>query len=105
MPAPSQSLKELFLAALEVAPADRASWLQRECADAGLREHLGLMLAAHDTPQSLLDRPGAAEPDAGSLPQGSISPTIDQPNTESPGTVIGPYKLLDTRPRWGVRVC
>src|SRR5207237_575344 len=93
MTAPSRSLKELFLAALEVAPQDRAAWLERECAaDAGLREHLRLMLAAHDAPQSLLDRP--AEPPAGSPPCEGVGPTVDQPLTERPGTVIGPYKLL-----------
>ena len=41
MTAPSRSLKELFLAALDVAPEGRAAWLERECAaNAGLREHL-----------------------------------------------------------------
>src|SRR5262249_50859410 len=88
MTAPSRSLKELFLAALEVAPEDRARWLELECAaDAGLREHLGLMLAAHDSPQSLLDRL-AAEPQA-------AGPTTEEPITERPGTSIGPYKLLE----------
>ncbi len=95
MTTPSRSLKELFLAALEVAPAERAAWLERECADdAGLRQHLGLMLAAHDAPQSLLDRPGAAGPLGGARPSGDGAPTIDQPMSEVPGTVIGPYKLL-----------
>jgi serine/threonine protein kinase/Flp pilus assembly protein TadD len=94
MTAPSRSLKELFLAALEVAPEDRAAWLERECAaDAGLRKHLGLMLAAHDAPQSLLDRPAAA-PLAGCLPPEGVGLTVDQPIAERPGTVIGPYKLL-----------
>src|SRR5262249_21856728 len=94
MTAPSRSLKELFLAALEVAPEGRAAWLERECAaDAGLREHLRLMLAAHDAPQSLLDRP--AGPLAASLPREGVGPTVDQPMAESPGTIIGPYKLLE----------
>src|SRR5580765_1407265 len=96
MTAPSQSLKEVFLAALEVAPADRAAWLERECAaDAGLHEHLRLMLAAHDAPQSLLDRPGPAEPFASSRSPSFDAPTIDQPIPELPGTVIGPYKLIE----------
>jgi tetratricopeptide (TPR) repeat protein/serine/threonine protein kinase len=96
MTAPSRSLKELFLAALEVAPADRAAWLERECAgDAALREHLGLMLAAHDAPQSLLDRPAGAAPLAGGAPPEGLGPTIDEPLAEAPGTVIGPYKLVE----------
>jgi WD40 repeat protein/serine/threonine protein kinase len=94
MPAPSRSLKELFLAALEVAPEDRAAWLERECAaDAGLCEHLRLMLAAHDAPQSLLDRPVGYP--AASLPREGLGPTVDQPTAEGPGTIIGPYKLLE----------
>jgi serine/threonine-protein kinase len=77
-------LKELFLAALEVAQADRTNWLERECADVDLRERLERMLQAHDAPHSLLDAPAPA-----------LVPTIDEPITERPGTVIGPYKLLE----------
>src|SRR5262249_38352455 len=99
MTAPSRSLKELFLAALDVAPQDRAAWLERECAaDVGLREHLRLMLAAHDAPQSLLDRPAGTV--AASLPGEGVGatvtqPAVDQPVTEGTGTVIGPYKLIE----------
>jgi serine/threonine protein kinase/tetratricopeptide (TPR) repeat protein len=94
--APSRSIKELFLAALEVAPQDRAAWLEAECAaDPGQREHLRLMLAAHDEPQSLLDRPKAAKQVAAAAPQESLSPTIDQFNTRDSGNVIGPYKLIE----------
>ena len=58
MPASFRSLKELFLAVLAIAPAERAAWLERECAqDAALRLRVEEMLAAHDTPQSLLDGP------------------------------------------------
>src|SRR5262249_26053261 len=57
MPAESRPLKELFLAALNVAPEGPAAWLERECGpDAALRRRVELLLAAHDTPQSLLDR-------------------------------------------------
>src|SRR5262245_25187275 len=94
MSAPPRSLKELFLAALDVAPEGRAAWLERECAaDAGLREHLRLLLAAHDAPQSLLDRP--ATPLAAPSPREGASPTADQPLTEGAGTVIGSYKRLE----------
>src|ERR671936_372602 len=94
MSAPPRSLKELFLAALEVAPEDRAAWLERECAaDAGLREHLRLMLAAHDAPQSLLDRPQGGL--AALRSAEDIGPTVEQPPAEAPGTVIGPYKLIE----------
>src|SRR5262249_55957316 len=86
MPAELPSLKELFLAALAVAPAERGPWLERACAgDAELRRNLERMLAAHDQPQSLLDNlsptTGAGEEATGA-------------EVESAGTVIGPYKLL-----------
>src|SRR5262245_33744568 len=93
MTAPHRSLKELFLAALDVAPEDRAAWRERECAaDAGLGEHLRLMLAAHEAPQSLLDRPAGYL--AAYLPRDGVGPTVNLPVVEEPGTVIGPYKLL-----------
>src|SRR5262245_3333112 len=95
MTAPSRSLKELFLVALEIAPADRSAWLEREIpADADLREQVGLLLAAHDAPQSLLDRPRAVEPIAGLWQPQMDGPTVDPPLAEKPGTQIGPYKLL-----------
>src|SRR5262245_51401306 len=94
MSVPPRSLKELFLAVLEVAPEERAAWLERECAaDAGLREHLRVMLAAHDAPQSLLDQPVATF--AASSPRNGVIATVDAPPVrEQPGAVIGPYKLL-----------
>src|SRR5262245_18281495 len=88
MSAPFRSLKELFLAALEIAPEDRAHWIEHECVgDASLRRQLGLMLAAHDAPQNLLDQHAAAAPFAPSI--------TEQPIAEAPGTAIGPYKLLE----------
>src|SRR5262245_45636419 len=92
----SRSLKELFLAALEVAPTERAAWLERECAgDAALHEQLHRMLAAHDAPHSLFDRPEAAPPIPGSSPTSALGATIDRARAEVPGTTIGPYKLLE----------
>ena len=90
MPAESRSLKEVFLAALAIAPAERAAWLEQACGqDAELRERVELMLAAHDTPQSLLDRPTfvAVRSDA-------VTGACTGEEAERPDTVIGPYKLL-----------
>src|SRR5262245_37129082 len=84
MTASSRSLKQMFLAALEIAPQDRARWLQHECPDGDDRDRLELMLGAHDAPHSLLDAPAR-----------SVSATIDVPAGEGPGTTIGPYKLLE----------
>ena len=46
---------------------------------------VGALLAAADETDSLLDCPLAGPPGA----------TIDQPTAERPGTVIGPYKLME----------
>jgi eukaryotic-like serine/threonine-protein kinase len=95
MTTPTRSLKELFLAALEVAPADRGEWLDRECAgNAAFREHLCLMLAAHDAPQSLFDRPVSVPPQAGASSPPNPGLTVDLTQTERQGSVLGPYKLL-----------
>ena len=95
-----RSLKELFLAALAVAPADRAAWLDRECdQDVELRRRVELMLAAHDTPQSLLDHLApAAEPLRGAT--GAFAePEVDSPasaEAEAVGVLIaGRYKLVE----------
>ena len=91
MPAEQPSLKELFLAALGVAPAERAAWLEQACGpDAELRRRMDLMLAAHDAPQSLLDR-GSPVADAPEAAAGALAGA----EAERPGTVIGPYKLLE----------
>ncbi len=88
MPTEPRSLKDLFLAALSVPPEGRAAWVERSCAeDVELRRQLEQMLAAHDTPQSLLDRP---MPGAG-IDEGATGPVAD---AERLGTMIGPYKLL-----------
>ena len=91
MPASSPSLKELFLAALAIAPADRAAWLERECAnDPALQLRVEQMLAAHETPQSLLDGPALV----GDRPEG-VTGAFKPAPAEAPGTMIGPYKLLE----------
>ncbi len=76
----------IFHAARHIPDPDRRREYVRE-ACGGEEARVALveaLLAAADGPDSLLDRPAAATPMA----------TIDQPTTESAGTVIGPYKLL-----------
>ncbi|NQU24234.1 MAG: protein kinase [Candidatus Nealsonbacteria bacterium] len=77
--------EDLFHQALEQ-PADRrASFLDTACSgDADLRERVEVLLRAHVNPGSFLEAP----------PPG-VDATLDQPITEKPGTVIGPYKLLE----------
>jgi serine/threonine protein kinase len=79
---------ELFATALEIdAPDERSAYLDRACGgDDALRARIEALLRAHQQAGSFL----AAPTDAGSA-------TLDAPKTpEGPGTVIGPYKLLQT---------
>jgi serine/threonine protein kinase/tetratricopeptide (TPR) repeat protein len=67
-------------------PDRRREYVRGACGhDEARIAHVEALLAAADAPDSLLDRPAAGPPVA----------TIDQPTAESPGTVIGPYKLLE----------
>jgi serine/threonine protein kinase/Tfp pilus assembly protein PilF len=77
--------KSIFLAALEkTSAAERVAYLDEACgANQPLRAEVDALLQAHEQPQRLLDVPEAAVP------------TLDPaPLMERPGTVIGPYKLL-----------
>ncbi|MBP7937725.1 MAG: tetratricopeptide repeat protein [Phycisphaerae bacterium] len=79
--------KAIFLAALEKrTPPERSAFLEAACAgDPALLERVKELLATHEESRGPLDSP----------PRGiDAYPTTDQPITEGPGTVIGPYKLL-----------
>jgi serine/threonine protein kinase len=74
----------LFHVALEKPASARAAFLEEACAgDAALRQRVEVLLEAHAHPGSFLQQPCAA-----------VTATIDEPIRERPGTVIGPYKLL-----------
>ncbi len=65
-------------------PAKRAAYLDDACGDdVSLREEVEELLRHDQEGASFLESP----------PPG-VDATIDQPITEKPGTVIGPYKLL-----------
>jgi serine/threonine protein kinase/Tfp pilus assembly protein PilF len=82
----TMSERDLFIAAMKISePAERSAWLDRECGgDAAVRQRLAVLLQAFDKAGSLLENPVV-----------SIGPTNDEPISERPGTVIGPYKLLE----------
>src|SRR5262245_25037755 len=85
MPLDPQRVQALFLQAVEAAPDERAALLDRECGpDSELRQRFEGLLRAHEDPNGLLEVPGPTP-----------AATIDQPIAETPGTVIGPYKLLE----------
>jgi WD40 repeat protein/serine/threonine protein kinase len=76
----------IFLEALKKpSPGERTAFLDRACgSNDELRRSVELLLRAHDKAGGFLaDSPAPA------------GVTLDQPITESPGTVIGPYKLLE----------
>src|SRR6516162_7293151 len=87
----------VFFAALaKVDPAERAAYLNEACGtDADLRRQVDRLLAAHPQVGSFLQE-GAAHPSplASVGPEVSGSATVDVASTERPGTVVGPYKLL-----------
>ena len=79
-------VKSIFLAAVERYPAEQwPAYLDEACGeDTALRERVEELLGAHGGQKSL-DVPAPSQPGA----------TVDQPLVERPGTVIGPYKLLE----------
>src|SRR3989449_6427370 len=79
-----ETLFHLALEKLSSRSSERAAFLEVACAgDAALRQRIEVLLHAHAHPGSFLQQPSAA-----------VAATIDEPIQERPGTVIGPYKLL-----------
>ncbi len=79
------SEREIFEAALECPQTARARFLDEACAgDANLRNQVEALLAQHAEAGSFLEKPAVA---------GGLTVAY-QPITEGPGTIIGPYKLL-----------
>jgi WD40 repeat protein/serine/threonine protein kinase len=84
MTAIEDQARSIFLAAVERAPDQWPAFLTESCgADTKLRARVDQLLHAHEALGSI-HRGGAGAPGA----------TRDHPITERPGTVIGPYKLL-----------
>src|SRR5262245_48070351 len=80
----SEQEKSIFLQAIEIASAEEQSlYLNEACGtDVHLRAGIDELLRDHNRPRVVLDAPD------------QYSPAIDQPINECPGTIIGPYKLL-----------
>src|SRR5262245_20562043 len=93
------SERDLFIAALQISdPVQRSAWLDRECGgDAALRQRIDVLLEALDKAGSLLDNP-VVVPQANMSETGPGVPASNagaEPSAEKPGTVVGPYKLLE----------
>src|SRR5262245_42177182 len=84
----SPEMLSIFAEAIDrPSPLERAAFLESACGDdVDLRGRIEALLRAHDEAGGFLwDHPGAS----------SLVATIDEPVGESPGTVIGAYKLLE----------
>ena len=77
----------IFLKAVEIEPPDdRRAYLDEAChGDAQLRAEVEGLLAAGEQAGSFLESP----------PPGVTAPADSSPLSERPGSVIGPYKLLE----------
>jgi serine/threonine protein kinase/tetratricopeptide (TPR) repeat protein len=82
---PSLPEESIFLRALDIpSAAERVAYLERACgANRQLRAEVDALLHAHEESGDLLD-----------LPERAVA-TFDEMISERPGTVIGPYKLLE----------
>src|SRR4029079_950019 len=87
MPSETLDEKAIFNVARQIGSPDaRAEYLRQACGtDSGLRERVQVLLHAYEEQASFLESP----------PPVGIAPTIDHSASESLGTVIGPYKLLE----------
>jgi WD40 repeat protein/serine/threonine protein kinase len=86
MPVDPRRVRDVFLSAAEVPVPDRLAYLDRVCGpDLELRAAVERLLAAHDAPAGLLDRPAA--------PSSLTGPHTSEPDS---GTVFaGRYHLLE----------
>jgi serine/threonine protein kinase/tetratricopeptide (TPR) repeat protein len=74
---------ELFRAAVELEPEQRAAFLDRACGDnSRLRDEVESLLRAHDPNDSFLQTP-------------VVAVTTAQPRSERLGTMVGPYKIRE----------
>jgi WD40 repeat protein/serine/threonine protein kinase/tetratricopeptide (TPR) repeat protein len=87
MNAEFRRVKEIFLAAVEKQdPAQRTAYVHEACGpDEDLRQQVDALLGRHAQAGSFLEPPAP----------GPVATVDEQPLSESPGTVIGPYKLLE----------
>ena len=94
--------RAIFMEALEKGtPDQRSTYLDEACAgNAALRQRVEALLESHEHACSFLGKPvpeRLAEPGASpraESPASNLGGTVDEPIRERPGTMIGPYKLL-----------
>ena len=82
----SQSLRELFEAVIELAPAERAAFLDERCADPALRAQVERLLAADTDAAALFS--GGARAAAAAIGDAALADALP------PGSRIGPFELV-----------
>ncbi len=97
MPADLQKARELFLHAVGKLPPEQWDGYVREACggDTELERQVGYLLQVHREVGSFLERPAAAVGATGAFLPVPGEEVAAVPLSERPGTVIGPYKLLE----------
>src|SRR6516162_10030942 len=88
-------VRDLFVAAVTIPPGHLEAFLKEACAgDEELCRQVSNLLQEHQLAGSFLDRPAVPLPATG-----DFGPAADgvaaAAGPEGPGTIIGPYKLLE----------
>jgi serine/threonine protein kinase/WD40 repeat protein len=84
----------IFIAALELPPAERPAYLDASCGDdQKLRQRVEALLRAHEAPEGFLPENPGSPPPAAQLP--SYASLLAAQLSEKPGDTIGHYKLLE----------
>ncbi len=96
MPADMQKARQLFLHAVgKLPPEEWDGYVAEACGgDAELEQQVGCLLRVHREAGSFLDHPAAALGATGAFTPALGEKEAAAPLRERPGTVIGPYKLL-----------
>jgi eukaryotic-like serine/threonine-protein kinase len=83
-----QRVKDLFLAALELRPGDRAPFLETECnGESELRAEVESLLASSDDATDFLERPAEL------LALAEMGPELPKPEDALAGSRVGPYRI------------
>ncbi len=83
-----QRVKDLFLAALELRPGDRAPFLETECnGESELRAEVESLLAANDDATDFLEQPAEL------LALAEMGPELPKEEDTLAGSRVGPYRI------------
>src|SRR5262245_26758328 len=90
----AQRVRDLFVTAVKLPPEQWEAFLKGACADdEELRGEVSDLLREHEQAGSFLDEPVAEVRATGDCPSAANGVAAAVP--EGPGTILGPYKLLE----------